>query len=136
MKILVCGSRNYPDRDRLEIILNQIDGVKDLVHGNAGARVMDPVTKLQAVDLNTGEELWIGADTLAKRWAEKKGGITIHEHPAEWKKLGPAAGPIRNKEMLEKHPDLRMVIAFPGGSGTADMVRRAKAAGIAVWEIK
>lgn len=34
----------------------------------------------------------------------------------------------------EAKPDL--VIAFPGGRGTADMVRRARAAGIEVREIK
>jgi hypothetical protein len=31
------------------------------------------------------------------------------------------------------HPDL--VVAFPGGRGTADMVRRANAAGVRVMEV-
>jgi hypothetical protein len=35
--------------------------------------------------------------------------------------------------MLEYGPDL--VVAFPGGRGTADMVRRAKAAGCEVLEV-
>jgi len=26
------------------------------------------------------------------------------------------------------------VVAFPGGTGTADMIRRAKKAGLKVWE--
>lgn len=44
---------------------------------------------------------------------------------------GKAAGPIRNQRMLDEgKPDL--VVAFPGGRGTADMVRRAKAAGVPV----
>ena len=43
------------------------------------------------------------------------------------------AGPVRNARMLVEKPDL--VIAFPGGPGTADMVRRARAAGVEVVEI-
>jgi predicted Rossmann-fold nucleotide-binding protein len=34
--------------------------------------------------------------------------------------------------MLDMKPD--GVVAFPGGDGTADMVRRARAAGVKVWE--
>lgn len=64
---------------------------------------------------------------------------TNHRHrpvrafPADWHRDGKAAGPIRNRRMLlEGMPDL--VVAFPGGRGTADMVRRARAAGIEVVE--
>lgn len=39
------------------------------------------------------------------------------------------AGPIRNSFMLALGPDL--VLAFPGGRGTADMVRQASEAGVA-----
>ena len=47
----------------------------------------------------------------------------------DWKKYGKKAGPLRNQQMLEEgKPDL--VVAFPGGNGTADMVRRAKKANI------
>jgi len=42
------------------------------------------------------------------------------------------AGPERNAAMLGLGPDL--VVAFPGGSGTAGMVRLAKAAGVEVIE--
>jgi hypothetical protein len=65
-------------------------------------------------------------------------GATTHpdivrwECKAEWKKYGPAAGPIRNQRMLDWGPDL--VVAFSGGKGTADMVRRARAAGVEVIE--
>lgn len=73
-----------------------------------------------------------GADKAAVDWAIVNWG-TFREYPANWSQYGRAAGPIRNKEMLEKEkPDL--VIAFPGGPGTRDMVRRAKEAGIEVIE--
>ena len=41
-------------------------------------------------------------------------------------KYGRAAGPIRNQKRLEEKPEL--VAAFPGGKGTADMVRKGKQA--------
>ena len=37
--------------------------------------------------------------------------------------------------MLVEHPDAE-VIAFPGGSGTADMVRRAREAGAVVTVVE
>jgi hypothetical protein len=58
--------------------------------------------------------------------------IVRFECKADWRKYGAAAGPIRNQRMLEGPPDI--VVAFAGGKGTADMVQRARAAGIAVIE--
>lgn len=53
-------------------------------------------------------------------------GIPCTPHPAEWDRHGRAAGPRRNGEMLrETVPTL--VVAFPGGSGTEDCVRQARA---------
>ena len=53
-------------------------------------------------------------------------------YPAQWDVYGRRAGPIRNQEMIDEgKPD--GVVAFPGGKGTADMVRRAEAAGLKVW---
>jgi hypothetical protein len=49
---------------------------------------------------------------------------------------GKAAGSIRNQRMLDAEKHIDVVVAFPGGRGTADMVRRARAAGIHVLEIK
>lgn len=44
------------------------------------------------------------------------------------------AGPDRNQRMIDEgRPDL--VVAFPGGRGTADMIRRATEAGIEVFRI-
>jgi hypothetical protein len=52
---------------------------------------------------------------------------------ADWS-IGRKAGPIRNQRMLDEHaPDL--VVAFPGGRGTADMVRRARKSGVEVAKI-
>lgn len=54
---------------------------------------------------------------------------------ADWHTHGRAAGPIRNRRMIEEgKPDL--VVAFPGGRGTANMVNQARAAGIEVREVE
>jgi hypothetical protein len=71
-----------------------------------------------------------GADTLAGEWAKARG-ITVLACPADWKKWGKMAGPIRNKEMLTYTPD--GVVALPGGKGTEDMVMQAVAAGLPFW---
>ena len=74
-----------------------------------------------------------GADEGAARWAKSEG-IASRAYPANWRKHGKAAGPIRNQQMLDDgRPDF--VVAFPGGRGTADMVRRAHAAGVPVYEV-
>ena len=74
-----------------------------------------------------------GADSLASEWAEA-GGVVVEVYPADWRSHGRAAGPIRNQEMLEKAGPA-FLVAFPGGRGTADMIRRAKKARIPVAEI-
>lgn len=82
-----------------------------------------------------------GADTLAGEWAVAKQ-IPVKVYPADWN--NPAyqrtlpggrvvkwAGNVRNQEMMDDfNPDA--VVAFPGGTGTADMRRRAQAADVAV----
>lgn len=54
-------------------------------------------------------------------------------HPADWSTHGKAAGPIRNQQMADARADL--CLAFPGGKGISDMVRRAERAGIPVRHI-
>ena len=66
-------------------------------------------------------------------WAFDEGCASICV-PANWNYYGNSAGHIRNSWMIKfLFPDL--VIAFPGGKGTADMVRQAKSKNIDVWEI-
>ena len=73
-----------------------------------------------------------GADTLAGLVAKRlKLGVEVYQ--ADWKTYGKAAGAIRNQQMLESGVDA--VLAFPGGKGTADMVRRARKVGVEVLEV-
>lgn len=110
MRILVCGGRDYGDKEKVYHILGGLQQVQEIIEG--GAR---------------------GADSLAEQYANDNS-IPVRRFDADWKSFGRAAGPIRNKQMLEEgKPD--MVIAFPGGKGTAHMVKIAKEANIPVKEI-
>ncbi len=114
MRVLVCGGRNFND-------LGMVWGQLDAFHALAG-----PITLL----IHGAAP---GADTLGAKWALSNN-VEIAVYPAEWKRLGKSAGPIRNQRMIDEgRPD--RVIAFPGGAGTADMVRRAKSSNVPVIEI-
>ena len=78
-----------------------------------------------------------GIDSLAEDWAMRRE-LPHTVMPAAWKLHGKKAGPMRNAEMLAflvkcTEAARRVVLAFPGGDGTADMVAKAKAANVPVW---
>ena len=57
----------------------------------------------------------------------------MRQRRAEWSRLVVAAGPIRNQAMLEEAGGLAhragaelLVLAFPGGAGTASCIREAR----------
>lgn len=117
--ILVCGGRKYGNKDRLWAVLDA------LVNCSEENPLGDHVRIIHGAAL--------GADVLADQWATCNW-KTVQMFPADWNKHGAMAGPIRNQQMIDEgKPDL--VVAFPGGAGTADMVRRARAAGIEVMEV-
>jgi phosphoribosylformylglycinamidine (FGAM) synthase-like amidotransferase family enzyme len=107
MKVLVTGGRGFSNRTLLFASLDSLHAdhaFTMIIHGGAS-----------------------GADRLAGEWAASRC-IPVEVHPAGWQRYGRAAGPIRNQRMIDRKPD--MVVAFPGGRGTADMVRRVRQAGI------
>lgn len=75
-----------------------------------------------------------GADSIAGRLAEKNKDFEVEAFPADWKQYGKAAGPIRNKQMLDSGLDL--VFAFHNdlskSKGTKHMVEICRKAGIPV----
>ncbi len=74
-----------------------------------------------------------GADTGADEWAVTNW-VPVTEYKADWERYDYKAGHIRNQQMLvEGKPDI--VMAFPGGNGTADMVSRARMAGVKVIKV-
>lgn len=108
MRVLVCGGRDYADRRCVYAVLDDLAGhAEEIICGGAN-----------------------GADALARDWAAYRS-IPCHVYNADWETHGRKAGPLRNQKMLDEgKPDL--VIAFPGGRGTADMLRRAERAGVAI----
>lgn len=74
-----------------------------------------------------------GVDKYAREWADENG-VDGKDYPAEWDRFGLSAGPIRNSEMLTKH-HYDACIVFPGGSGTADMRKKALRARIPIHHL-
>lgn len=117
MKVLVCGSRSWDDEGLVWLVL---DGLWDM-HGK----------NLVLIEGGAG-----GADRGAANWA-RRSGVPCEEYAAYWKEHGKAAGPLRNRQMLnEGKPEL--VLAFsehPITPGTQDMINRAKHVGLTVWVV-
>lgn len=133
MKVIVCGGRNY---GRLQKVVTHedfdpaIEALKEkrfLSEKLAGLYVQYGFTHVIHGDAN-------GADTLAGEWAESMG-LPVVKVPAAWDFYGNSAGIRRNIWMLALLGKDDMVIAFPGGRGTQDMVARAKSAKIRVIEV-
>ena len=107
--LLVTGGREYQRKDTVYGVLDEHHkrmGIRLLVQGGA-----------------------TGADTFAKEWARSRGVSCAIEKitKEDWAKYGRAAGPRRNQLMLDKYKP-RMVVQFPGGRGTLDMLRKSFAA--------
>lgn len=127
MKILVCGGRDYKERTTVYLTLYNLCNEFGLwtEEDEYGNRLPHDIHIIAGAAR--------GADSIAIDWAVVNW-TYFTEYPADWDTHGKAAGPIRNQQMLDEgKPD--MVVAFPGGRGTEDMVRRAKKAGIPVREI-
>lgn len=125
LRLLVCGGRFYRDRDALFSVLDAIHAKRPIaliIEGEAGKR--DPTTG----------EILAGADLFARAWAESRG-VVVAPHKANWLRHGYAAGPMRNADMIaEGQP--HAVLGFPGGRGTADMMRQARNAGLPVIDVR
>jgi hypothetical protein len=114
MRVVVTGSRYWLDEKTMRAVLDDLLD-KDytvLIHGGAQ-----------------------GADTMAGRIAREMG-HHVEVVRAEWSRFGSAAGPLRNRVMLDRGADL--VIAFPRRSsvGTWDCVREAERRGIKVHVVR
>lgn len=121
-RVGVCGGRNYQDRAK---VFRTLDAMHDaqritmIVHGAC----TDPETQQLA-----------GADRWAEEWAILRQ-VRYSGEPAQWHIYGRGAGPIRN-ELIALHYALDELVAFPGNSGTANMIKNAEKSGIAVKRVK
>ncbi len=109
-KVIIAGTRDFWNYSLLCAYADQdLAGAEDIEIVSGGAR---------------------GTDALGERYAREHG-YALKVFPAEWKKYGAAAGPIRNGQMAA-YAD--MLIAFWDGrsAGTRDMIRKAEEKGIQV----
>lgn len=105
-KVLVCGGRDY---DNSSYVYTRLDEV----HASPYWGPIDILCQGGAS----------GAEAIALSWARDRD-IECLTLPAEYAHYGRAAGPIRNRLMLDKfRPTL--IIAFPGGRSTANMMQLA-----------
>ena len=110
MKVLVCGDRHWTGWAAIQRELGKLPIGATIIHGAAK-----------------------GADSIAGIIGVRLG-LSVKVYPAQWEQFGRAAGPIRNKWMLDAGPDL--VLAFHSdirqSKGTANMIAIAKKAGVEV----
>ena len=122
MKILVCGDRNWKNKELIKDELITASGI-----GHPGTPTPSPK------DILVIEGDARGADKLAGEVA-KELGFRVAVFPAQWERFGKMAGPLRNIEMLDEKPDL--VLAFHNdlskSKGTAHTVKNAQKRGIKV----
>lgn len=106
MKTIICGGRRYQltlaDRQWLDECMTFLP-ITRVVSGCAA-----------------------GADTGGHLWANSHH-IPVTQFRPAWRTHGRAAGIMRNSEMANY---AEACIAFPGSTGTADMVRKARAKGL------
>jgi hypothetical protein len=74
-----------------------------------------------------------GADHAAGSWAgymQREGAdVEWVTYPANWKRYGDKAGPIRNRYMLQDgRPDMVLAFPYPDSRGTRDMISIARQA--------
>lgn len=113
MRLLICGDRHWKDYDYIYKILQEYS----------------PMTTVVITGGATG------ADSIANQIATELK-MTTEVYPADWKRYGKSAGPIRNAEMIKKGcPDV--VLAFHNNlqlsKGTANMITKAREVNIPVY---
>ena len=113
LRVLVCGGRMYADRERIFQVLGDLHrerGIEVILHGAAS-----------------------GVDLLSVVRADRNG-LRAIGFPADWARDGKRASQKRNQKIMSVGRP-HMLVAFPGGKGTAEMIRFAKAEGIQVVDV-
>jgi hypothetical protein len=108
MKVLVCGSRDWTDREAIQAAIARYGPSVEIIHGNARG------ADLLAVDV----ALFLGLPCVG--------------FPADWDRHGRRAGILRNLEMLDERPDLVMAFQVGASRGTQHTIDEALRRGISV----
>lgn len=152
IKLLVCGGRDFgklpmaisfdgtaygPDRDHPDYAKRaaEYEFIKKTLYefAHANSAFFNPDDNWLPADIHVISGGATGADSAAIDWAVVNW-CTFDEYKADWDRYGKRAGFIRNQQMLDEgKPDI--VMAFPGGNGTNDMVSKARMAGVKVINV-
>ena len=101
MRLIIAGGRDITDRAIFRAVIRRCQDWTD-----------------EATELVCG--MARGVDTMAYNWA-KFYKIPIKEFHPDWKRYGPAAGPIRNEEMA-RYGDRLIAILKENSKGTKNMI--------------
>lgn len=112
MRVLVTGSRNWAD---FELVRSELESLMD---------PYDPMVVVHGACPT-------GADAHADLWARQHAFIN-ERHPAEWKKYGRAAGPIRNMQMVALGADEVLAFIRDSSKGATHCADAAEEAGLYV----
>lgn len=107
-RVIVAGGRDFNDEEYLNKSLDEL---------------MEEFVDIEIVSGHAN-----GADKLAEEYAMRLE-LSLKIFPADWKKYGRAAGPIRNREMLSYIMEEKPIVAafWDGQSkGTKNMIEQAK----------
>ena len=114
-RVIIAGSRDFSDQDLFNTSVHNI--LKDI-----------PTDSIQIISGGCR-----GADRMGEEYAIEWH-IPYVIYPANWKKLGISAGPIRNEQMARyaSQADRGILIAFPIGEsrGTMNMIKLAAQYGL------
>lgn len=122
MRVIVTGSRDWPD---MKAVCRALDHMLTLAHAY-------------------GETLTVvhggcptGADAMASAWCQLMSdgfdlNVVEQVFEADWEAKGRAAGPIRNRQMIESGATYVLAFSRSGSRGTSGTVAMAEAAGIPV----
>jgi hypothetical protein len=122
--VIVCGGRDGQPAG----IVSRALGAYDQKRGRIAHLVVGSVT----VGHTPQGRPILSTDAEAFGWAIQQERVTSVV-PAQWSLYGRPAGPKRNRRMPLLFPQVKAVLAFPGGRGTYDMVSVGLALGIPVW---
>ena len=113
-RIIVCGNKDFKDRDFC------LEKLREMIPAYVNPEIISGHAR--------------GVDTFAEEYAGMAG-IKCTVFKAEWNLYGKAAGPIRNKAMLNyAMEETPVVIAFwdLNSRGTKNMIEQARKAGVKV----
>ena len=119
-RIIIAGSRQFNDYEKMLKTLDEL-----------GIHLINTIDPIEIISGHAP-----GADTLGERFA-KAYDYPLKIFPADWKKYGRAAGPIRNEQMAKyaSEADRGILIAFPIGEskGTRNMIKLAEQYGLETY---